>query len=169
MIMIDIDLIWGDGSRFDGSFLHEWLNIKFVNDAFDAKEIKSISDMVLYDEKKEYNYIKKESEIIKNYYLTKVFILTIDEINEYLNDGAKMKVGAYASKYVQGIGNKAGGIFVNSENGFSPYWTRTYKAEDVYTGYNRGHAVIADDSSYQSIGCDSIDIGVRPVLWVNIK
>ena len=159
----------GYGSRFDSSFLYEWLNLKFVNDAFDAKEIKNISDTGLYDEKKEYNDTKKESEIIKKYYLTKAFILTIDEINEYLNDGAKMKAGAYASKYVQGIENKAGGIFVNSKNGFSPYWTRTYKAEDVYTGYNRGHTVIVDNSSIADVGCDSIDIGVRPVLWVNIK
>ena len=156
-------------SKYYGSFINEWLNIKFINDAFDENEIKLIRDTVLYDEEEEYNYAKKEYEKIKNYYLTKVFIPSLDEIDNYLSDGIEMRAGAYANEYVKNMENGTSNIFIYEETGLSPYWTRSIKKEDSYTGYNRIHVVIASDGTYEKVSSNNTNIGVRPVMWISIN
>lgn len=158
------------GIKYYGSHISEWLNIKFINEAFNESEINMIKDYILNDVKEKINISTKDYVLVNEYYVTKLFILSIDEINEYLKDGTKMRAGANASNFVKSIQNDAGGIHINSENGLSPYWTRMGKREDDnYLEYDGANLVVTNDKQGQMLSSNNISVGVRPSLWIRIN
>ena len=150
----DVDITW------DKSYLRTWLNHSFFENTFSITERNLIQNSnISPDKNPEYNTNSGIATV------DKVFLLSINEVNSYLNQDRKIPKHANPSNYA-----KKKGIVI-SHYGYSSWWLRTSgghqdraaTVDEFGRVSNSGHFVDWGDSL--DIGCS----GVRPVIWINLN
>ena len=131
--------------------LRVWLNTTFFNTAFSESErSKIITTMV----ENPTNQIYSSGSGYGNVTRDKIFCLSLQEANSteyFTNPNDRMaEVTTYA--YRQGV---------TKLNGYSKWWLRTQGRQYYYAAYINANGEI----DYFHV--NYIDVGVRPVLWVN--
>lgn len=138
--------------------LRKWLNEMFINNAFGVEEQAQIqSTSVSADKNPEYSTDPGNSTT------DKVFLLSVTEVKKYFSSDEDRK--CEATDYAIAQGASIDSNYSSGNNGACWWWLRSpgfnqLVAEDVYVdGFvsNRGNAVDYDN------------VGVRPVMWVNLS
>lgn len=140
-----VDITW------DKCDLRKWLNNEFLNEAFSSDEQKNIKATIQrIDATNNYNtYAGIPTE-------DKVFLLNINEVNEYLGNDAKCFASLYAQKQ---------GALVNEENGCCNWFLRV-------PGFAQNYVSYVTTMGYNSVfGCfpNETVIAIRPAMWVKIR
>ena len=134
--------------------LRYWLNNTFLNDAFSSEEQKRIPTVTVT--------APKDSGSVKglgNNTEDKVFFLSVPEAYMYFKDSLMCKATAYA---------KSQGCY-STGSGYGRWWLLSPVNSDspcqVFISQDReGNSLV----SYAGIDITFGNIGVRPVLWVNL-
>ncbi len=123
--------------------LRDWLNSIFINAAFNENEKSKIVDTIVCNTDDTSN--------------DKIFILSLDEINQYLNS-TQCKPTAYAIKL---------GAY-KDENGNGLWWIRSIDGN--YAQFITNESAIGDKSYYYESPYNQGDyICVRPAMWISLE
>ena len=123
--------------------LRDWLNSIFINAAFNENEKSKIVDSIVCNTDDTSN--------------DKIFILSLDEINQYLNS-TQCKPTAYAIKL---------GAY-KDENGNGLWWIRSIDGN--YAQFITNESAIGDKSYYYESPYNQGDyICVRPAMWISLE
>lgn len=132
--------------------LREWLNIDFINSAFNSTEKASIPTVTVPADKNP-SYDTNSGSATQD----KVFLLSANEANRYFASNVARKCGP--TEYAL-----ANGADVNSNNGNCWWWLRT-------AGEYQNNAACVDtvgDVLDYGTCVDIDDIAVRPAMWITI-
>ena len=149
------------------STLRIWLNRRFIDDAFNEQEQKSIS-LTNVDNSRTQGYTGWDSSGWDNT-LDKVFLLSVEEANRYLgvmyylyNDNKKARAaptayaigqGAWTSKSIESLDNMKAGW----------WWLRSPGRTQNYA------SIVYADGSLNNANADALSCCVRPALWINLE
>ena len=127
--------------RWYNSYIRSWLNEEFMSSAFYDDEKAIIAPTSIYTEYPNYSQESKD----------KIFLLSIDEINEYFSD--ERPIHCEATKYAQykGVATAA-----ESKTPLCNLWLRTKNDND-------SRVLISESNIGYS---DSKNAGVRPAMWI---
>lgn len=155
----------GYGSSWGESYLREWLNNDFLNEAFSSSHIALIADSVLVEyNSKTYDSVKRVWNQVET--TDKVFVLSATEIEDY-----GIRVGG--AKVTDDVARDYPGVFTNGDTSCS-WWLRSNYKPDFGPG---GHTVMlyqyAGMKYYSRAwgGCDVYDecCGIRPAIWIELE
>ena len=135
-------------------YLREWLNGSFLNSAFNADEQILIGKTTVTADKNPSN-----NTTPGNNTTDKVFLLSVPEVNNYFNSDSARKCDATTYAKSQGT------VAYTKYGGHCRWWLRT-------PGLNSNSAtfVYEDGQVYLNGSINNIfQIGVRPVLWINME
>ncbi len=140
-------------TTWENSFIRRWLNDDFIKNAFSAAEEVMISTATVSADKNP-GYTTDPGKAIQD----KVFLLSIDEANQYFGSESARQCAptAYAV---------ACGAYIDSDNGGCWWWLRTpgcfqHDAAFVYSsGGVRGRGTSIDRK----------DMAIRPALWIDLS
>ena len=138
---------------WENSSIRSWLNSTFINSAFSTEEREMIpSILVINDDNPTYGTNGGNNTT------DRIFLLSIEEANNYfLSDSARaVKATAYAVSQ---------GVYVNSENGNSFWWLRSsgYDSDVAAYVYTYGNVSASGSSVNYNYS------GVRPALWIDFS
>lgn len=129
-----------------------WLNKDFINQAFSEKE-----SSLLLSKKIITSYYNEKEEYIENITEDKVFLLSVDEVLQYLTD-AKCDAPSYAKEIID----------YSSKSIYTWWWTRD--VDDDYSGtyhVNVGNYYITDSGDAHT-GRSTYEYGIRPAMWISL-
>ena len=138
---------------WENSSIRSWLNSTFINSAFSTEEREMIpSILVINDDNPTYGTNGGNNTT------DRIFLLSIEEANNYfLSDSARaVKATAYAVSQ---------GVYVDSKNGNSTWRLRS-------SGDNSSFAAHVLTTGYIYAGGGRVShskVGVRPALWIDFS
>ncbi len=133
--------------------LRNWLNNEFLNEAFSGTEKSKIPTVTVSADKNP-SYDTDPGNATRD----KVFLLSIEEANEYFSSDAARacEPTAYA---------KAQGVWVNDDNGNCWWWLRS-------PGYGQKNASSVGIDGWVSVSgyfVGNVGLAARPALWINLE
>ena len=137
--------------------LRKWLNINFINIAFNGAEKEKIIETTVKNKRNEVHRTSGGNDT-----KDKVFVLSMDEASKYFK--VKKERTCKPTAYAKSNGAfvvKDGGIY----DGFGWWWLRT-------PGSTQGSAAYINfDGSVSNFGVGKADksTGVRPAMWIKLK
>ncbi|MCR4595007.1 MAG: DUF6273 domain-containing protein [Clostridiales bacterium] len=140
--------------------LRTWLNTTFLNATFSpAEQGKILTTLVSADKNPEYNTDPGNDTN------DKVFLLSINEVNEYFSSDAERE--CKPTKYAV-----AQGADIADRNGNCSWWLRSPgRDDDSDAVVDTSAAFVDDDGDVYSFGLYVNECGnaVRPALWINLE
>ena len=134
--------------------LHDWLNEAFINEAFSSTEKALILETTVTADKN-----PRYSTDPGNDTTDKIFLLSIDEANEYLNSDAERMCAPTA--YAKAQGASTSSKFKVDGEASCWWWLRSPGDAQLFAAYVYNDGGVGDsvDNAY---GC------VRPAFWINL-
>ncbi len=134
---------------WENCFLRSWLKDSFFNTAFSYEEQTKI--LATMNENKDVYAPYLDGNPTED----KVFVLTVKEVEKYLDDDLKQ---AEATEFVRNISTAYIG-----DNGCAAWWTRNQHDEE------KAIYVHVDGSTDNKVVVDNDQVCVRPAMWVSIE
>lgn len=146
--------------------LRDWLNVYFIEMAFDPAEQEMIPEVTLRNDAAIYNDVHLSKDTVD-----RIFCLSYDELDHYFGiqeqawEDETRPMRCPLNNYVRARGaNKFEGNVHPIESDYSQWWTRTPWID----GYESAYCV-TDYGIVGSIGVNSTGRCVRPALWINLN
>ncbi len=147
--------------------LKKWLNEDFFNEAFSDEEKEKIESTAYSADKIPYKYIRHTNKKLldqlvsgdKQYFLSKIFLLSIEELNKYL----RYPWDRECIPSVVADRHGAHRCFIEGHKNNCDWWLRTPGEDSIDTA-----SYVGWDGEIYSRRVDYNYKGVRPAMWVKL-
>ena len=149
---------------WENSFMRQWLNDTFLNEAFSSEEQNSIITSTVTADENHYHQLSQGNDT-----MDKVFILSVTEANNYFSSNSERQCQGTAYCHAQGAPK-------SKDTGNCWWWLRTLNATHIAAVVDDEGPVQAgatdNDKNNSSSGGDYVtceEASVRPTIWIDLR